>query len=209
MNCSIIRDLIPLYIDGCCSEESRQTVKSHLENCSQCKKLYDDMNAPEELVAVSKTPEKFRKLSDWKASIMQSVLLFISFGMITAGVALEAASPSGLLNGFWAFNIVIPATGLLLSLANWYFVRVYKSRKIFSACSLFITIGLTLCGYIWANHHYERNLFGLVAGENLAGIFHIIRFELYFNWMGICLTAIFCTLSKILSNQYAKMLGKE
>ena len=90
MNCSIIRDLIPLYIDGCCSEESRQTVKSHLENCSQCKKLYDGMNAPEELVAVSKTPEKFRKLSDWKASIMQSVLLFISFGMITAGVALEA-----------------------------------------------------------------------------------------------------------------------
>lgn len=167
------------------------------------------MNAPEELVAVSKTPEKFRKLSDWKASIMQSVLLFISFGMITAGVALEAASPSGLLNGFWAFNIVIPATGLLLSLANWYFVRVYKSRKIFSACSLFITIGLTLCGYIWANHHYERNLFGLVAGENLAGIFHIIRFELYFNWMGLCLTVIFCTLSKTLSNQYAKMLGKE
>lgn len=167
------------------------------------------MNAPEELVAVSKTPEKFRKLSDWKASIMQSVLLFISFGMITAGVALEAASPSGLLNGFWAFNLVIPSTGLLLSLANWYFVRVYKSRKIFSACSLFITIGLTLCGYIWANHHYERNLFGLVAGENLAGIFHIIRFELYINWMGICLTAIFCTLSKTLSNQYAKMLGKE
>lgn len=210
MKCSIIRDLIPLYIDGCCSEESRQIVNEHIANCQQCRNLYDDMTAPAEVIEVSKAPNTFRKLNDWKASILQSVLLFVSFGLITIGVAMEAKIGSyDLLNGHWAFNIVIPATGFLLSLANWYFVRVYKSRKIFSACSLFITIGLTLCGYLWANHHYERNLLGLLAGENLAGIFHIIRFEMLFNWMGICLTVIFCTLSKTLSNQYAKMLGKE
>ena len=209
MNCSIIRDLIPLYIDGCCSEESRQTVKSHLENCSQCKKLYDDMNAPEELVAVSKTPEKFRKLSDWKASIMQSVLLFISFGMITAGVALEAASPSGLLNGFWAFNLVIPSTGFMLSFVNWYFVRTYKSRKAFSNCSLLITGCFILICYIWGNHHYEINLLRSLFGEDPAELFGHLKFVLLFNHYGISLTFILCTLSKILSNQYAKMLGKE
>ena len=27
MNCNIVKDLIPLYIDGCCSEESEKVVE--------------------------------------------------------------------------------------------------------------------------------------------------------------------------------------
>lgn len=30
MNCDIVKDLIPLYIDGCCSEESKIAVKEHM-----------------------------------------------------------------------------------------------------------------------------------------------------------------------------------
>ena len=116
MNCNMIKDLIPLYIDGCCSEESEKAVEEHIIDCDDCKKLVEDMKLPSDIVTVSESPKTFSKLNDWKASVLQSVLLFLSFALIVVGVWLEAGTPSGLGNGFWAFNLVVPATGLMLSL---------------------------------------------------------------------------------------------
>ena len=209
MNCDIVKDLIPLYIDGCCSNESKNVVEEHIKNCGDCKKLFEDMKSPSDIVEVTKAPKTFSKLNDWKASVLQSVLLFLSFALITVGVALEAKTPSGLLNGFWALNLVIPATGFMLSLANWYFVKVYKSRKSFSNCALLATLGITLSAYIWSAFHYEMNLFDLFAGNDFANVLGILHALLLQNSIGILLTVVFCILSKTLSNQYAKMLGKE
>lgn len=203
MNCNVVKDLIPLYIDGCCSEESEKLVKEHVECCDACKKLLEDMNSPSDVVAVSQAPIRLNKLNDWKASVLQSVLLFASFLLVTIGVALEAKTPSGLMNGFWALNLVIPATGFMLSLANWYFVKIYKSRKSFSNYSLIATLGITLCAYVWSGFHYGMNI------GDFDGFLIIIRGLLIINGLGFLLTALFCILSKTLSNQYAKMLGKE
>ena len=197
MDCNIIKDLIPLYIDGCCSEESAKAVEAHIATCDGCKSLAATMNAPTESAAAPSAPKAFRQICHWKASVLQSVLLFLSFGMITVGVALEAATPAGLLNSYWALNLVIPATGFLLSLANWYFLRSYKSRKSFSTCSCVATLFFILCGYIWAEFHYEMDIF-----------------QNFFAWIlyssiGLLLTAALSGLSKLSSNQYARMLGKE
>lgn len=35
--CDIVRDLLPLYCDGICSEESKRMVEAHLEACDDCK----------------------------------------------------------------------------------------------------------------------------------------------------------------------------
>ena len=209
MNCDIVKDLIPLYIDGCCSEESEKAVEEHIRNCSDCKKLLEDMKSSSDIITVSETPKKFSKLNDWKASVLQSVLLFFSFALITIGVALEAKTPLGFWNGFWALNLVIPATGFMLSLANWYFIRIYKTRKSFSNYSLIATLDVTLCAYIWSGFHYEINLLDLFAGNTFAESLDILHALLLLNGIGILLTAVFCALSKLLSNQYAKMLGKE
>lgn len=37
--CKIIEDLLPLYHDGVCSEESRLMVKEHLSQCEECHSL--------------------------------------------------------------------------------------------------------------------------------------------------------------------------
>ena len=79
MNCNIVKDLIPLYIDGCCSEESEKIVKEHIRDCDDCKKLLEDMKSPSDIVTVSESPKTFSKLNDWKASVLQSFLLFLSF----------------------------------------------------------------------------------------------------------------------------------
>lgn len=209
MNCDIVKDLIPLYIDGCCSMESEKLVEEHLSACKDCKKLFDEMRASPDTVEVSDPQKSFTKINDWKASILQSILLFISFGLITIGVALESRTGVGLMNGFWAFNLVIPATAFMLSLANWYFVRVYKSRKIFSFFSLIITLGITLCAYIWSGFHYEIDLLAVFSDCNFIEAFDIMKGMLILNGLGIALTVVSCILSKTLSNQYAKMLGKE
>ena len=209
MNCNIVKDLIPLYIDGCCSEESEKVVEVHIRDCNDCKRLLEDMKSSSDIITVSESPKTFSKLNDWKASVLQSVLLFLSFALITVGVALEARTPSGIGNGFWALNLVIPATGFMLSLANWYFIRVYKNSKSFSLFSLIATLGITLCAYIWSGFHYELNVFELFSECDFVELLDVMQGILFLNGLGIVLTIVFCTLSKILSNQYAKMLGKE
>ena len=210
MNCNVINDLIPLYIDECCSKETRLLVEEHIANCEACKALLDTMKAPAETVDITATPKKFSKLNDWKASVLQSLLLFLPFTLITIGVWLEANTPSGLLNGFWAFNLVIPATGFMLSLANWYFVRVYNSRKSFSRSCLIANLAITICGYIWAGLHYEINFIdAFVSNGFWQGMQILLRAGLYLNGIGGALTLTFCILSKTLSNLYARMLGKE
>lgn len=210
MDCNVVKDLIPLYIDGCCSEESEKIVKEHIENCDECKNVFEQMNTPSCTAEVTQVSTRFSKLNDWKASVLQSVLLFASFLLITVGVAMEAHTPyddAG--DGFWAWNLVIPATGFMLSLANWYFVRVYKNRKTFSNCSWIATLAITLCAYIWSDFHYEFNVIELFSERSFAEFFEVLQGIGFVFGFGIILTTVFCVLSKKLSDRYAKMLGKE
>ncbi len=209
MECNVVKDLIPLYIDGCCSAESTEIVNKHIVSCPDCKAFYEKMNAPSNIESVVAAPKEFRKINDWKASVLQSLLLFASFAIITIGVALEASTPLGLINGCWAVSLVIPATGFLLSLANWYFVRLYKNRKSFSNCSFLATLGITLCAYIWAGFHYKMNFIELFTENTFVEIMDMMQGIWFFFGSGIILTVGFCILSKLLSNKYAAMLGKE
>lgn len=43
IQCNIIRDLLPSYVDGILSPESIEAVESHLADCEECRKLYKDM----------------------------------------------------------------------------------------------------------------------------------------------------------------------
>ena len=43
MNCEIIKDLLPLYVDGICSKETEQAVREHLKTCDACRTVYEDM----------------------------------------------------------------------------------------------------------------------------------------------------------------------
>jgi len=193
MDCNVIKDLLPLYVDECCSEESTSLVAEHLDACASCRKIYDQMRETCQSYEEKPNAVKLCRVSDWKASVLQSVMLFVSFAIITAGVILEGSTPTGNTNGLWAVALIVPATGYLLSLANWFFVRVYKSRKMFSYGSCIATLTITLLGYVWAAIHYAG---GISMSSPLV-------------WCGVALSAVFCVLSKVLSNQYALLLGRE
>jgi predicted anti-sigma-YlaC factor YlaD len=46
MKCSLIRDLLPLYVEGDCSKNTNKVVKEHLESCSNCRELYELIKSP-------------------------------------------------------------------------------------------------------------------------------------------------------------------
>ena len=196
MECNIIKDLIPLYIDSCCSKESAQKVEEHIKICDSCKKLYDEMTASFEYTTPDEVPKVMRTLNENKVSVLQSLLLFCSFALLTLGVTLENITPLGLNNGYWAVTLIIPATALLLSLANGYFVKSYKNRRTFSYFSLLATLLIAGGGYIWSAIHYRFAFDTFIEATSFFGI-------------GVAITAVFCILSKLLSNCFAKMLGKE
>ncbi len=213
MKCNIIRDLLPLYVDECCSDESKNAVEEHINACAECREIIENMKATQEIPEADYSPAKFSKINDWKASLIQSALLFISFAIITAGVAIEAStSVHSIANCMAAFNVVIPATGFMLSLANWFFVRHYKSRKSFSDFSSLATFFFTACGAIWAGFHYDFSIFyfiELLFEISFTDFIEMIPILLFKFGIGGIFTAVCCVLSKVLSDKYAKMLGKE
>ncbi len=200
MEHEIILDLLPLYADGCCSEASRRAVEEHLAQCNACKEALQAMAAP--LPEEQHISPKPVQVTQWKASVLQAVLLFVCFGIITLGVALEAATPAGLLNGYWAFVLVVPSTGALLSLSNWFFVRLYKSRKRFSwtCCGVNALFSLLCC--VWTLYHY--GWFPVLFRDWSASGSLLMLYA----W-GIGVTGLFVVLSKVLSSRYARLLGKE
>lgn len=207
MDCNIIKDLIPLYIDGCCSAESCETVKKHIDSCDKCRAVFESMNTNlTSKCIITETPKPDR-INNWKASVLQSVLFLLSFLLITVGVSVEASTGSiDFGNGMAAFNAVVPATGFMLSLTNWYFVKLYRNRKIFSWCSCALSVIISLGAFIWCSFHYELNVIEFIVGTT---IIDSVQGILFLFGTGMVLTFIFAVISKTLSNTYAKMLGKE
>lgn len=51
LDCNVISDLLPLYIDEACSEESRKLVDQHLEECEKCRETLQQMKTEIKLPA--------------------------------------------------------------------------------------------------------------------------------------------------------------
>ncbi|MCB6202996.1 zf-HC2 domain-containing protein [Extibacter muris] len=49
LHCDLIKDLLPLYTDDVCSEQTKVSVEEHLRTCESCREMYEAMqeNPPE------------------------------------------------------------------------------------------------------------------------------------------------------------------
>ncbi len=195
MDCNVIQDLLPLYLDECCSEESRKMVEEHMKSCGSCCRLYESMKEPVKPEVQMPKGGKLNRISQWKASVLQSLMLYISFLLVAQGVGMEASVPAGVGNGNWLFALVAPLTALLLSMGNWYFIRFYHSRKSFAVASVCCLILAAFVEYIWGAFHYEWRLTEIFGNSAFV--------------IGILLTILLSGISYLLSNLYGKYLGKE
>lgn len=68
--CNMIRDLLPLYLDKVCSEESEEIVQAHLENCPECAAYFRSMADSDKEIGGSisgNTKREFQKASSFRA----------------------------------------------------------------------------------------------------------------------------------------------
>lgn len=91
-NCEIIRDLLPLYCDGVCSEASKKAVEEHLEECALCKAVYRDLSKDADIQPINISEEK------GKAKVLKGVKKKIILKrIISVVIAVVIAASGGLL----------------------------------------------------------------------------------------------------------------
>ncbi len=86
IDCDIIKDLLPLYIDNMTSSNSNQCIEEHLKSCDACKKVYEEMG---QTISVEKAPElqNFKKFL-YKTKIMYIIIALLAVGIISIGICL-------------------------------------------------------------------------------------------------------------------------
>ncbi len=84
VNCSLIKDLLPLYIDELCSSESAEIIKNHLDACSECAKEYDQLTEQPQINVVNDPSAELIKgvgnmfKKDKKKAILKTVSVFLA-----------------------------------------------------------------------------------------------------------------------------------
>lgn len=90
MKCEMIRDLLPLYIDGLTSEESNQQIEKHLKSCEECQLCYKEMTGDiGEIVPISESEVQevdfLKKIK--KKNRKKKICAFIGIALAVAALA--------------------------------------------------------------------------------------------------------------------------
>ena len=102
--CELIRDLLPLYVDGLTSEASNREIKEHLETCGSCRERYERMKRELEGEGIATLAEEtheidylkkvrrsgFRKMLLTAAGILAAVALAIFVKFFVIGFPMDS-----------------------------------------------------------------------------------------------------------------------
>lgn len=87
ITCDIAKDLIPLYSEGICSEESNKAVKNHLAGCESCRRLLELPVEQEQITSVPEEKNVFKKLNrKIKRGKLGIIILSIALLLIVGAV---------------------------------------------------------------------------------------------------------------------------
>ncbi len=134
IECDLIQDLIPLYIDGACSQKTKEEVQSHLNDCDKCSKIYEEMITP-----IGNTGKKnnasnesagFVKL---RGKIIAFILVLLVLGM---GIGLNFAAMR------YGNRTLAPHALVSILYTLFWLVFTYKTRNYNSLQKLSIAAGL-------------------------------------------------------------------
>ena len=84
IKCTIIQDILPLYIDDVVAQDTREMVEGHLKKCGKCKKEYESMKgnlflpAENKDLVISKLSKKWRQ----KKAIISLLSILATFFIV-------------------------------------------------------------------------------------------------------------------------------
>lgn len=187
MNCNVIRDLLPLYADQICSDESRELVDEHLAECRDCDMLLQHMRSTELVTDLKSETEDiirrqagfFKRRSALLGTVISGIFMIPILVCLIVNLAVGAA-----LDWFFivlaslvtaASLIVVPlmvpedkflwtlgtfTASLLLLLGV---ICLYTHGKWFFVVSLSVLLGFSVCFLPFAVH--MRPLSGLLGRQ--------------------------------------------
>lgn len=118
LNCNVIRDLLPLYADRICSDESKELVDSHLAECRDCSLLLRQMlNTEIETDLKSETENVIRRQASFfkrKSAVVGSVIAGIFMIPILVCLIVNLATGAALDWFFIVLASLITAASLII-----------------------------------------------------------------------------------------------
>ena len=64
INCGIVKDLVPLYHDEVCSDETKAAVEEHIAHCSECRAALESLSRTEYMEETCYSEARSRELAE-------------------------------------------------------------------------------------------------------------------------------------------------
>lgn len=177
--CEIVKDLLPLYVDGMVSDVSKKSIEEHLEHCTTCNEVYHNMTFDLEI------EEQSSEVQDVKRFLKRTKQMYFLYGIsglcfiaILVCTIVDFAINKKMTWSFIAGSAVVFADALV------YVISACKKNRGYIAM-LVISIGtLCLLSVIQISRYYFMNV----------GTFWIFRygFPILFLWLGALWLPILC-----------------
>lgn len=138
--CSIVRDLLPLYVEDMVSPESAKYVKNHLAECRECRAELESLTAGESLAAIERKPEADAEGAKLFKKIMKRInreFYMLSYSLIIFFVFLGFSFTGG--ENLMYNSLIMPIVGVF----GYYVFRwkaVYKMPLLLLIIDTFICI---------------------------------------------------------------------
>lgn len=151
LNCDIVKDLIPSYLDDICSESSRKAVEEHMAECEECRSYLEAIKQTELTAGEADLKEldymkKVRKHYTRKNAVAMGLCGI--FGVLSLGLCISSDLYNKLPLGLYYLMYPVLTLGSSFLLSD-YQVRPEKDIKrigagILSAAGIIYCIGLNV-----------------------------------------------------------------
>ena len=141
LSCEVIQDILPLYHDNVCSEQSRKLVEEHISTCSSCKSILDSLADEEVNESIHSEAQDILKRHAKKEKTTAMKTGFVIAGILMIPIIISVILT---LPGYsdWKTDAVLIASMLLV--AGITVVPLVSKTKRFSKTVTFSTIALLL-----------------------------------------------------------------
>ena len=172
LDCEIVKDLLPLYVDGMVSDVSKKSIEDHLEHCKDCTEVYQNMDfGLEEEQQPSEVEDVKRFLKKTKQMYFLYGLGGLSFIAILVCMIVDLALNKGITWSLIAGSAIVFANALV------YAFLICKKNKGYITMSVVSVGTMVLLSTIQISRYCFMNIGTL-------WIFHY-GFPIMLLWLGI------------------------
>ncbi len=177
IHCRVIRDLLPLYVEGLASPESRELVEQHLTDCPECRQKLTEMSRPQpQVLRGEAAPLKGLKrvLLQHTLSIVMVAVFFTVAAMILLQGLFFVKPHESFAFVLICFYLILPMTSFVCSLV----LGLGKSAVKWFAPLLFGGVGVLLPMIYFESFEFIALFFALIPsllGLGIGSIVFIFR----------------------------------